>query len=245
MEQHPCHITLATGLWISWILRFQADMVLPLYAKRNVIKCDGWFPFRLDLSANTFSAIFQSILYSNDRQINTLQTCCTWWWRYQKDHTHNLDKHWLLYTFSNDWLTVWQLCLNYFIETYDLIIEDFYHKLIVIDQQSYELKMLNTVEQKYKELTEQWIRYDENFILVYSITSKSLFSNIMKFHEQIELMKECMIPVMLMSNKNDKETKRVVSAEEKFILIKKLKCKFLETLVKNYLTVKKIFHNVI
>src|SRR5438046_10083529 len=66
----------------------------------------------------------------------------------------------------------------------------------------------------------------------------------MKFHEQIELMKECVVPVMLMSNKSDKEIKRVVSPKEEFILAKKLKCKFLEASVKNYLTVKKIFHDV-
>ena len=118
--------------------------------------------------------------------------------------THNSDRCLSLYTFSNDWLMMWQLCLNYFIETYDLIIEDSYHKPVMIDQQSCELEMLDTARQKYKELTEWWVRYDENFILVYSITSRPSFSDIMKFHEQFELMKECVVPVMLMSNKSDK-----------------------------------------
>ena len=37
--------------------------------------------------------------------------------------------------------------MSHFVEIYDLIIEDFYHKQIIIDQQLYELKMLNITEQ--------------------------------------------------------------------------------------------------
>ena len=50
--------------------------------------------------------------------------------------------------FSDDSLIMLQLCLNHFVKTYDLTIEDFYHKQIVIDQELCMMKVLNMIRQK-------------------------------------------------------------------------------------------------
>ncbi|KAI5288039.1 Ras GTPase ras2, partial [Ascosphaera acerosa] len=83
------------------------------------------------------------------------------------------------------------LCLNHFVETYDPTIEDSYRKQVVIDGQSCMLEVLDTAgQEEYIALRDQWIRDGEGFILVYSITSRSSFSRMQKFYQQIQLVKE-------------------------------------------------------
>src|SRR5271155_2680970 len=119
-----------------------------------------------------------------------------------------------------------QLCLNHFVETYDPTIEDSYRKQVVIDQQSCMLEVLDTAgQEEYTALRDQWIRDGEGFVLVYSISSRSSFTRIQKFHHQIQRVKESsasspsypgsplsaaaplgQVPVMLVGNKSDRVT---------------------------------------
>jgi GTPase KRas protein len=133
-------------------------------------------------------------------------------------------------------LTNVQLCLNHFVETYDPTIEDSYRKQVVIDSQSCMLEVLDTAgQEEYTALRDQWIRDGEGFVLVYSITSRSSFTRIQKFHHQIQRVKESssagsptgggylsslaatssmmsagggQAPVMLVGNKSDRVTER-------------------------------------
>src|SRR5256884_5335455 len=89
------------------------------------------------------------------------------------------------------WLISQQLCLNHFVETYDPTIEDSYRKQVVIDHQSCMLEVLDTAgQEEYTALRDQWIRDGEGFVLVYSISSRSSFTRIPKFHQQIQRVKE-------------------------------------------------------
>jgi GTPase KRas protein len=168
-------------------------------------------------------------------------------------------------------LTVRQLCLNHFVETYDPTIEDSYRKQVVIDQQSCMLEVLDTAgQEEYTALRDQWIRDGEGFVLVYSITSRSSFSRISKFHQQIKLVKESAnsgsptgasylsshlnyssskpgapVPVMLVGNKSDKQIERAVSAQEGSALAKELGCEFVEASAKNCINVEKAFYDVV
>ncbi|KAI9676476.1 MAG: Ras GTPase ras2 [Caeruleum heppii] len=84
-----------------------------------------------------------------------------------------------------------QLCLNHFVETYDPTIEDSYRKQVVIDHQSCMLEVLDTAgQEEYTALRDQWIRDGEGFVLVYSISSRSSFTRIQKFHHLIQRVKE-------------------------------------------------------
>ena len=149
---------------------------------------------------------------------------------------------------------VQQLCLNHFVETYDPTIEDSYRKQVVIDQQSCMLEVLDTAgQEEYTALRDQWIRDGEGFVLVYSITSRSSFSRITKFHNQIKQVKESMssgspvgpVPVMLVGNKSDKEIERAVSDQEGSALAKELGCEFVEASAKNCINVEKAFYDVV
>lgn len=163
-----------------------------------------------------------------------------------------------------------QLCLNHFVETYDPTIEDSYRKQVQIDGQSCMLEVLDTAgQEEYIALRDQWIRDGEGFVLVYSISSRSSFARIMKFHQQIQRVKENALsgsptypgspltassngsgsfgpaPVMLVGNKCDRVTEREVSTQEGSALAKTLGCDFVEASAKNCINVEKAFYEVV
>ncbi|KAI7163959.1 hypothetical protein KC349_g1054 [Hortaea werneckii] len=162
-----------------------------------------------------------------------------------------------------------QLCLNHFVETYDPTIEDSYRKQVQIDGQSCMLEVLDTAgQEEYTALRDQWIRDGEGFVLVYSISSRSSFSRIQKFHHQIQRVKDSAAagsptypgsplsatmggsafgpaPVMLVGNKCDRVTEREVSTQEGSALAKQMNCDFVEASAKNCVNVEKAFFDVV
>ncbi|KAI9808549.1 MAG: Ras GTPase [Sarcosagium campestre] len=169
-----------------------------------------------------------------------------------------------------------QLCLNHFVETYDPTIEDSYRKQVVIDHQSCMLEVLDTAgQEEYTALRDQWIRDGEGFVLVYSITSRSSFARIKKFHHQIQRVKESSsagsptsvsysggyglsggqsltsaasgssVPIMLVGNKSDRTTEREVSTQEGHALSRELGCDFVEASAKNCVNVERAFYDVV
>ena len=142
---------------------------------------------------------------------------------------------------------------------------------MVIDSQSCMLEVLDTAgQEEYTALRDQWIRDGEGFILVYSITSRSSFSRIQRFHNQIQRVKDSSnagsptavgylsspmssmmsgssgpAPVMLVGNKSDRVTEREVSAQEGIALAKELGCDFVEASAKNCINVEKAFYDVV
>lgn len=159
--------------------------------------------------------------------------------------------------------------MNHFVETYDPTIEDSYRKQVQIDNQSCMLEVLDTAgQEEYIALRDQWIRDGEGFVLVYSISSRSSFTRIQKFHNQIQRVKEAAAagsptfpgsplaqtmgnqslgpaPVMLVGNKCDRVTEREVSTQEGSALAKQLNCDFVEASAKNCINVEKAFYDVV
>jgi len=157
------------------------------------------------------------------------------------------------------------------VETYDPTIEDSYRKQVVIDSQSCMLEVLDTAgQEEYTALRDQWIRDGEGFVLVYSITSRSSFTRIRRFHSQIQRVKDSssagsptkagylsspvtqnmmisgsQAPVMLVGNKSDRVTEREVSTQEGAALAKEMGCDFVEASAKNCINVEKAFYEVV
>ncbi|EPQ61889.1 GTP-binding protein [Blumeria graminis f. sp. tritici 96224] len=168
-----------------------------------------------------------------------------------------------------------QLTLQHFVETivnerwsqYDPTIEDSYRKQVVIDGQSCMLEVLDTAgQEEYTALRDQWIRDGEGFVLVYSISSRSSFTRINRFHNQIQRVKESSssssspsylgsplstmnadmpVPIMLVGNKSDRVTEREVSTQEGYALARELGCEFVEASAKNCINVEKAFYDVV
>lgn len=140
----------------------------------------------------------------------------------------------------------------------------------MIDNQSCMLEVLDTAgQEEYTALRDQWIRDGEGFVLVYSITSRSSFTRIHRFHHQIMRVKESAsagsptgasylsspmpgtsvstgpVPVMLVGNKSDKVMERAVSSQEGQALARELGCDFVEASAKACLNVEKAFYDVV
>jgi GTPase KRas protein len=148
---------------------------------------------------------------------------------------------------------------------YDPTIEDSYRKQVVIDNQACMLEVLDTAgQEEYTALRDQWIRDGEGFVLVYSISSRSSFSRIRRFHHQIQRVKESCasspsypgspisavspqtpVPIMLVGNKSDRVTEREVSTQEGHALARELGCEFVEASAKNCINVEKAFYDVV
>ena len=138
------------------------------------------------------------------------------------------------------------------------------------------LEVLDTAgQEEYTALRDQWIRDGEGFVLVYSISSRSSFTRIPRFHNQILRVKESAgagaaanapnysnthhiyqappgspppvgnVPIMLVGNKSDRVTEREVSTQEGQALARELGCQFVEASAKNCVNVEKAFFEVV
>ena len=127
------------------------------------------------------------------------------------------------------------------------------------------LEVLDTAgQEEYTALRDQWIREGEGFVLVYSISSRSSFGRIKRFHHQIQRVKESVasspsypgsplaaassqmpVPIMLVGNKSDRVSEREVSKQEGHALARELGCEFVEASAKNCINVEKAFYDVV
>jgi GTPase KRas len=72
-------------------------------------------------------------------------------------------------------------------------------------------------QEEYSAMREQYMRTGEGFLLVYSITSRQSFEEIMTFQQQILRVKDRdYFPIIVVGNKCDLEHEREVSTEGQF-----------------------------
>lgn len=92
---------------------------------------------------------------------------------------------------------------------------DSYRKQCVIDEEVALLDVLDTAgQEEYSAMREQYMRTGEGFLLVYSITSRQSFEEIMTFQQQILRVKDKdYFPIIVVGNKCDLEKERAVTVE--------------------------------
>jgi small GTP-binding protein len=135
-----------------------------------------------------------------------------------------------------------QLIQSHFVDEYDPTIEgilhlslrvhlrsyadlsshlDSYRKQCVIDEEVALLDVLDTAgQEEYSAMREQYMRTGEGFLLVYSITSRQSFEEIMTFQQQILRVKDKdYFPIIVVGNKCDLEGERQVSKQRSSTLI--------------------------
>ena len=96
---------------------------------------------------------------------------------------------------------------------------DSYRKQCVIDEEVALLDVLDTAgQEEYSAMREQYMRTGEGFLLVYSITSRQSFEEIMTFQQQILRVKDKdYFPIIVVGNKCDLEGERQVSKQGMYI----------------------------
>ena len=122
------------------------------------------------------------------------------------------------------------------------------------------MEVVDTPEEaEYTALQDQWIRYGQGFVLVYSITNRSSFTRISRFHNQVKRVKESQRSdpygggsvyvqhpaIMLVGNNSERVTEREVSTQEGYELARELGCEFVEASAKNCINVEKAFYDVV
>lgn len=85
----------------------------------------------------------------------------------------------------------------------------------MIDDEVALLDVLDTAgQEEYSAMREQYMRTGEGFLLVYSITSRQSFEEIVTFQQQILRVKDKdYFPIIVVGNKCDLEHERQVSTE--------------------------------
>src|SRR5271156_3099641 len=124
---------------------------------------------------------------------------------------------------------------------------DSYRKQCVIDDEVALLDVLDTAgQEEYSAMREQYMRTGEGFLLVYSITSKQSFEEIMTFQQQILRVKDKdYFPIIVVGNKCDLEGERQVSRQEGESLARSFGCRFIETSAKSRINVDMAFYDLV
>ncbi|SCV05707.1 LANO_0H13410g1_1 [Lachancea nothofagi CBS 11611] len=140
-----------------------------------------------------------------------------------------------------------QLIQSHFVDEYDPTIEDSYRKQVVIDDKVSILDILDTAgQEEYSAMREQYMRTGEGFLLVYSVTSRTSFDELMTYYQQILRVKDAdYVPVFLVGNKSDLDDERQVSYEEGVSLAKQFNAPFRETSAKQALYVEDSFYGLV
>jgi GTPase KRas protein len=84
-----------------------------------------------------------------------------------------------------------------------------------VDDETALLDVLDTAgQEEYSAMREQYMRTGEGFLLVYSITARQSFEEIMTFQQQILRVKDKdYFPIIVVGNKCDLEGERQVSKQ--------------------------------
>ncbi|KAL3269123.1 hypothetical protein HHI36_008204 [Cryptolaemus montrouzieri] len=135
-----------------------------------------------------------------------------------------------------------------FVTDYDPTIEDSYLQHVEVDGQWCILDVLDTAgQEEFSAMREQYMRKGDGFLLVYSVTDKNSYENIVNFHTQILRVKDRdTYPMLLVANKVDLVHLRKVTEEQGRELAHKLGIPYIETSAKDPpLNIDATFHEVV
>jgi len=140
-----------------------------------------------------------------------------------------------------------QLIQNHFIDEYDPTIEDSYRKQVTIDNETCLLDILDTAgQEEYSAMRDQYMRTGQGFLMVYAITSRSSFEELVGFKDQILRVKDAdRVPMAVVGNKSDLESERQVSNQEGADLARSFGAPFFETSAKTRVNVEECFYQIV
>ncbi|KAL4089450.1 hypothetical protein QTP88_024485 [Uroleucon formosanum] len=134
-----------------------------------------------------------------------------------------------------------------FVDSYDPTIENTFVKTTKVNNQEYDLKLVDTAGQdEYSILSTQYSIGIDGYVLVYSITSPKSFEIIQIIYDKLlDMTGKVHVPVVLVGNKKDLHMDRVVTQEEGRKLADSWKAVFLEASAKQNECVADIFHTML
>jgi GTPase KRas protein len=146
-----------------------------------------------------------------------------------------------------------QLMQGHLLDVFNIVPDDSYRKQFIIDGKVVSLDVVCTLEQeRYSAyialalMREQQIRSGEGFMLVYSITSRASFDEILGYHQRLLQIKDKdYFPMILVGHHCDREVERHVSKQEGEALARSFGCPFLEASSGKKINVQKTFYDLV
>lgn len=128
--------------------------------------------------------------------------------------------------------------ISYFLNLFDCRLFNLFCDISVLDTAGQE---------EFSAMREQYMRKGDGFLLVYSVTDKQSYENIVNFYTQILRVKDRDVyPMLLVANKVDLVHLRKISEEQGRELAQKLSIPYIETSAKDPpINVDAAFHEVI
>ncbi|XP_070557521.1 ras-related and estrogen-regulated growth inhibitor-like [Ptychodera flava] len=125
--------------------------------------------------------------------------------------------------------TVVRFLTRRFIWEYDPTLEFTYRHQAVIDDEQVSMEILDTAGQENNIHREGHVRWGDGFLVVYSITDRQSFEDIVHMKHYLDDLKKARnVSMVILANKADLEHERVVSTEEGEKLATELACAFYE-----------------
>jgi len=122
---------------------------------------------------------------------------------------------------------------------------EFGSKNIEIRNKIYRLQIWDTAGiENFRSITRTYYKTGSCAIMVYSITNKESFDNIIRFIDDCKELAPKTITMVLVGNKADEENKRVVSYNEGKSLSEKYGMQFFEVSAKTGQNIEELFFNI-
>ncbi|XP_075262709.1 ras-related protein Rap1-like [Convolutriloba macropyga] len=143
-------------------------------------------------------------------------------------------------------LTV-QFVQGIFVERYDPTIEDSYRKSVDVDGTMYMLEILDTAgTEQFTAMRDLYVKNGEGFLLVYSIVNQASFNELQDIFDHVRRVKDSHeVAMVLVGNKCDLDSERVVGRDQGNIKAKQFACNFFEVSAKNKINVHEIFYDLV
>jgi len=107
---------------------------------------------------------------------------------------------------------------------------DFRTKILTIDNEKIKVDVWDTAgQERFRTITKSYYRSAMGVLLVYDVTDINSFGSIRDWLRDIKTNASEDMVIMLVGNKIDKETERVISHEEGAALAREIGCPFFET----------------
>ena len=131
-------------------------------------------------------------------------------------------------------------------EDHDPTIEDRYKSTIKIEDDNYEVEILDTAgEEDYQNMIDMWISFGDGFLLVFAINDKESFNIIKSKRERVLKGKHGInCPLLLVGNKQDLDDERQVTYLEAKNLADSWGIEYVETSAKTNFNCKEAFEKL-
>mmetsp|Transcript_15287 Transcript_15287/g.23157 ORF Transcript_15287/g.23157 Transcript_15287/m.23157 type:complete len:227 (+) Transcript_15287:78-758(+) len=140
-----------------------------------------------------------------------------------------------------------RLTTGNFTEDHDNTVEDSYRAKLKVDGRPYVMEIFDTAGHPdlQKSMYDCWITTGSAYIIIYSISDRKSFNFAVKAQKNIaDANKGKNIPIIFVANKIDLEN-RIVKEKEGRSLAKRCKCPYFEVSVKNKISHKEPFREII